>query len=249
MGSTSFSKRRKQPEGDNWSEANGEETTNKFRFVPPREPGFSGNLGGNSSPLQYIQLFLTTAILQELINNINDFAKEKINKARPLPSKSHLRDWTDVTIMEINKYFAVTTAMGIDKRPSIMDYWSTYPPLFTPWYHQMFTRRRFEAIHSTMLHCSRTEAQAKEKVEPFIKSLVRKFQESFYPFRNLSIDEMVVGWKRRFRHRQYNPSKPSKFHIKTYGLCDSLTGYVYNLLPYFVRDTSFNPNISPQLIT
>ena len=38
----------------------------------------------------------------------------------------------------------------------------------------------------------------------------------------------------------YNPNKPEKYHIKTFGLCDSLTGYAYNLLIYFGAETSFD---------
>ena len=41
----------------------------------------------------------------------------------------------------------------------------------------------------------------------------------------------------------YNAAKPSKYHIKTFGLCDSITGYVYNILTYFGRETSYNPEL------
>ena len=37
----------------------------------------------------------------------------------------------------------------------------------------------------------------------------------------------------------YNPNKPEKYHLKTFGLCDSLTGYTLNLLLYFGADTSY----------
>ena len=35
----------------------------------------------------------------------------------------------------------------------------------------------------------------------------------------------------------YNPNKPEKYHIKSFGLCDSWTGYAYNLLIYFGAET------------
>ena len=41
---------------------------------------------------------------------------------------------------------------------------------------------------------------------------------------------MVVKWKGRSKFKMYNPSKPEKYHKKTFGLCDSHTGYAYNLL-------------------
>ena len=96
-----------------------------------------------------------------------------------------------------------------------------------------------------MLHCCEVDAQGKSKVEPFINSLLVKYQEAFYPFEEVCIDEMVIGWKGRFKSKQYNPSKPSKYHIKTFGLCDSATGYVMNLFIYFGVDTSYDPDIDP----
>ncbi|KAI8726902.1 piggyBac transposable element-derived protein 4 [Biomphalaria glabrata] len=62
----------------------------------------------------------------------------------------------------------------------------------------------------------------------------------FIPFEEVAIDEMVIGFKGRFGPLQYNPSKPEKHHIKNYGLCDSSTGYVINLITYYGSDTSYS---------
>ena len=80
----------------------------------------------------------------------------------------------------------------------------------------------------------------KSKIEPFLNLLLVKFQSAFYPGENLFLDEMVIKWKGRSKYKMYNPNKPEKYHIKTFGLCDSLTGYAYNLLIYFGAETSFD---------
>ena len=80
-----------------------------------------------------------------------------------------------------------------------------------------------------MIHVGEIESIGKLKIEPFVNNMCRKFQEAFYPFENVSIDEMVVKYQGRLRYKQYNPSKPEKYHIKTFGVCDSTTGYAYNL--------------------
>ena len=54
---------------------------------------------------------------------------------------------------------------------------------------------------------------------------------------------MVIGYKGRWKYEQFNTAKPKKYHIKTFGLCDSLSGYVYNLLVYFGKETSYNPDL------
>ena len=41
----------------------------------------------------------------------------------------------------------------------------------------------------------------------------------------------------------YNPSTPENYHIKTFGLCDFHTGYAYNLLIYFGKETSYQQDV------
>ena len=52
---------------------------------------------------------------------------------------------------------------------------------------------------------------------------------------------MIVGYKGRWKYKQFNASKPHKYHIKSFGLCDSSNGYVLNLLTYYGSNTSFDP--------
>ncbi|XP_005090085.1 piggyBac transposable element-derived protein 4 [Aplysia californica] len=92
-----------------------------------------------------------------------------------------------------------------------------------------------------MIHVCEPREEGKAKIEPFIKALLKNFQPAFYPFQTTSVDEMVIGWKGRFLHKQYNAMKRRKHNIKTFGICDSTTGYIYNLLVYFGKDTSYIP--------
>jgi hypothetical protein len=47
-------------------------------------------------------------------------------------------------------------------------------------------------------------------------------------------------WKGRLSFRQYLPLKASKFGIKTYELCDSITGYLWSFLVYTGKDTDID---------
>ena len=100
-------------------------------------------------------------------------------------------------------------------------------------------RNIFQLILHTMLHASEPNTEGKAKIEPFVQKLVAQFQRCFYPYEALSLDEMVIGYKGRFAHKQFNAAKPHKYHIKTFGLCDAMTGYVVNLLIYFGRHTAY----------
>ena len=79
-----------------------------------------------------------------LLENINAFAKVKINKNTPPSKRSRFGHMDPMTEMELYKFIAVVIAMGMDKRPFLRDYWSDFAPFQTPWYKRMFQRERFE---------------------------------------------------------------------------------------------------------
>ncbi|KAI8781997.1 piggyBac transposable element-derived protein 4 [Biomphalaria glabrata] len=73
--------------------------------------------------------------------------------------------------------------------------------------------------------CASQSKSSKKRKEPALDSdqnlLTDKFRKCFYPFQELSIDEMVIGFRGRWQYKMFNATKPSKYHIKTFGLCDS----------------------------
>ena len=129
--------------------------------------------------------------------------------------------------------------MGLDHRHSVIDYWLALPVYHSTFYKEMFTRPRFELLYHIMLHVLAIDTTSKDKIEPFINHLIEKFQQAFYPDTNVSVDEMVIGVKVRWKYKRYNASKSIKYHINLFGLCDSNTAYMYNVLIYFGKDTSY----------
>ncbi|CAG5121249.1 unnamed protein product, partial [Candidula unifasciata] len=190
--------------------------------------GIQAPLDENSTPLDCLLTLLTADIIDSLVENINLYAVEKIKKNVPLRKR----------------YTFVVIAMGNKPKHYINDYWSTANHKFTPWFKVMFPRTMFLLVYQSMLHASEPNAQGQAKIEPFMNNLVAKFQPAFYPYEKLSV-EMVIGFKGRFHAKQYNAAKPHKYHIKTFGLCDSITGYVFNLLIYFGTKTAYNPELDP----
>ena len=194
---------------------------------------------GTLTPYDFFQLVWDENVVDELVSMVNEYGGRKKQMNMPSRRRSLFAKWTDISAAEMMKFLAVTIQMGIDKRPSVKKYWSVKEQYHTPWFNSVFARERFELLYHSMLHAAPVSAEKTQKILPFLKKLVQNFQEVFYPFRNVSIDEMVVGFKGRVKYIQYNPTKPSKFHLKIFGLCDSSTAYVYNLLPYFGSQTVY----------
>lgn len=59
--------------------------------------------------------------------------------------------------------------------------------------------------------------------------LISRYKEAFYPFEDITLDEIVIGCT---GHHRCKMSKPIKDHIKVFGLYDSVTGYVVNVFIY-----------------
>ncbi|XP_067948848.1 piggyBac transposable element-derived protein 4-like [Watersipora subatra] len=213
-----------------------------YRFIPARPSGVQQDLT-NASVIDCFRTLVTDDIIDELVQNINDYVTEKLAMNRPAKRRSRFNEWTPVNKENILKLMAVLIAMGITQKPRMRDYWTSGAVHQTPWYGSMFSRDRFEAIYSTMLHASEVGSQGKAKIEPFVNKLIESFQVAFYPYKEVAVDEMVIGYNGMWSSKQYNSSKPSKYHIKTFGLCDSNTSYVYNLLIYFGADTSYDPEL------
>ena len=55
---------------------------------------------------------------------------------------------------------------------------------------------------------------------------------AFNPGEDVCIDEQLVPFRGRCAFRQYMPSKPGKYGLKIWTLCDVETAYVWNMQPY-----------------
>ncbi|XP_069589943.1 piggyBac transposable element-derived protein 4-like [Ranitomeya imitator] len=82
---------------------------------------------------------------------------------------------------------------------------------------------------------TRTERKTHDRLAP-IRDIFQRFvvncKQSYYPGENLTIDEMLPGFRGRCAFRQYIPSKPNKYGIKIYSLVDASKTYTYNLEVY-----------------
>ena len=214
-------------------------------FLPKnrREPGINAATGidENSSAIDCFRALWTPEVFNQLLNTINNYAEQRQQRNNPPKKRSLIAKWEPLTLFELYKFIAVTITMGIIDMPTVKHYWSGKSMYQSSFFSKLFTRDRFELIFHAMLHVGSTaQAEGKDKIEPFMNALIANFNHAFYPFQSLSLDEMVIGWTGRWIYKQYKASKPKKYHIKTFGLCDANTGYVVNILTYFGRNTSYS---------
>lgn len=71
-----------------------------------------------------------------------------------------------------------------------------------------------------------------------------EFPTDHVPERDISIEESLMAYKGCLSWIQYIESKRARFGIKSYMLCESSTGYIWNAIIYTGKVTQFNPKYS-----
>ena len=87
--------------------------------------GANHSLPENATAMQYLQLFISTHVVDDLCQQINDYGQAMKQKHTPPTKSSRYTAWTDISRYDIYKFLAVLIVVGMDPRPYISDYWST----------------------------------------------------------------------------------------------------------------------------
>ena len=199
-------------------------------------PGVNIPLPRNATPIQYFQLFLTSSVLQYIIDTTNHYATAALSAITPSP-RSLFRTWKDVTMQEVRAFIGVILQMGLVQLSDIKDYWSTHTTLNFPFFHSIFSRDRFLQIFR-MLHVRDKSSTTRwSKIQPFLDCIIPLFQQCLTPRCQPSIDEAMIAFRGRILFRQYIHGKPEPWGIKAYVLSESATGYMYNLIIYYGQET------------
>ncbi|XP_049882739.1 piggyBac transposable element-derived protein 4-like [Pectinophora gossypiella] len=158
-----------------------------------------------------------------------------------LAEKSRLRQWADTSVGELYKLFSVLLLMGMCVRGRLDEYWST-GILGMPGFRKIMQKDRFLLLmrflhfadNNTIHH---GDDKKLAKIRPLLEHLNKKFADIYSPRREMSIDESLLLWKGRISWMQCIRSKAARFGIKTYELCEAVSGYVLKVIIYTGKGT------------
>lgn len=86
------------------------------------------------------------------------------------------------------------------------------------------------------------------KLRPLIAHLTNMFETAFTPYRNLSINESMSGFKGRTSLKQYIPINPFKRGFKIWALACSKTGYLLNFQIYQGKEQSTGEMLGERVV-
>ena len=209
--------------------------------------GSSHTLPENAKPLDYFFLFLPHSFFVTIAEETNMYADQKI-AARGTPDPL----WEKTTPAEMSAYLSVLTMMGVKRQPRLWCYWSSDPHFTDPWISNVMPKTRFFKLNQYCHLRNTADAPGRDsplydplfKVRPFLDLILPQFKAHFQPGRDLSIDEAMIGFKGRIFFKQYMPTKPTKWGIKVWEMCDAATGYCVTFDIYTGRASRQNTEVS-----
>ena len=183
-----------------------------------------------ATPADAFQLYMRSAIFKEVLNWTN---KEGGN--------IYGTQWHDVSDSELKTFMGLSILAGVYKsrNEAVRQLWSLEDG--RPIFNRSMPRNRFQQISWAMRFddaANRRQRASTDKLEPIRKVFdmwESTLQDAFVPDENVTVDEQLLTYRGRVPFKQYIPSKPGKYGIKLWMLCDSKTSYVCRLQVYTGR--------------
>lgn len=88
-----------------------------------------------------LQKFLTDGIIGDVVRETNRYAEQDWTR-----HPASYTDWKPVDLAQIWQFLAITFMMGLVKKPSIREYWSTDELIQTPFFATVMSRNRYDRV-------------------------------------------------------------------------------------------------------
>ncbi|KAK3933254.1 PiggyBac transposable element-derived protein 4 [Frankliniella fusca] len=187
-------------------------------------------------PYDLFRLFLTEDVLLLLVEETNRYSHQESAKTRK---------WIDVTTQEMKSYLAIVIIMGLNRQPSLKDYWSINSDIYgCDIIRRIMTRARFQAITASLHFANNDSANSSKpifKIQPLLDILNSRFKAVLSPGKQLTVDKSLTKLRGRHRFRVCHQSAAQE--IKAYKLM-TLDSYHLNIQVY-CADTGKNPESLP----
>ena len=213
-------------------------------FIRPNEKGGPRNIPRTcKTAWEFIDLLIDNSDWVRLCTFTNS-AATTMPRHR---GKKRLQRWQPVVVREMKMYFAISSFLGVVKVQNRKEAWSRESIFGQPFLHGSMSLKRFEAITSCLHYedswsmgdealKDANEKDAFWQVHGLVDRITQQSKIYWRMGRKISVDEAVIPFKGRHKGRCYNPSKPAKYHFKTYAMNDAETGYQYHSYYYRGKD-------------
>ena len=115
-------------------------------------------------------------------------------------------------------FLALTLLMNIDKKPSILHYWSTNPLVASIFFKSLMPRNRYPLILSFLNFADNKcydplypQHDRSYKIRQSMVYLISNFQETYTPSEFISVGKELLLHKGKLKFKQYILSRRARF--------------------------------------
>ncbi|XP_039315547.1 piggyBac transposable element-derived protein 4-like [Solenopsis invicta] len=173
---------------------------------------------------------ITLEMVDIIVRCTNKKAKAEYEDFNSKHRQNDPRVWKTVTVNEMYSFFGILIGAGANNSNTdhIDEMWkkNSYPL-----YRATMGRRRFQSLLRFVRfddYTTRQERAANDKAAPIsdIWNMLNANLAAMYrPTEHLTIDEQLFPFRGRTKFTQYMPSKPAKYGLKVFWLCDASNAY------------------------
>ena len=224
----------------------------RSRFSFTGNPGIQVALNDVTDPLEFFELFFDNEIVDQIATETNRYARQFLEERLVnLMARSRSKEWIDTDSNEIRVFLALLLMQGVNHKPDMQCYFSKRTSLYSPFFAEVMDKNRFILL-SKFLHFNNNQQYDPNgnipkklfKLWPILAHMKAKFSGVYQPERDMAVDESLLLWKGRLGWKQYIPTKRARFGIKSFEVCESSTGYIWDFFLYIGKDTIYNPEIA-----
>ncbi|XP_049870488.1 piggyBac transposable element-derived protein 4-like isoform X1 [Pectinophora gossypiella] len=222
-------------------------TCDRQTFTGKREvftgsPGPTFTVTNDMTPTDIFYKMFDTDFVDMLIRQTNLYGEQKLTKLKQnRETKKHTRTlrWTPTDRDEVIAFLALIILQGLYPKVTEESYFSYDGFGTTPFFGRIMSYNRYFLL-KTMLHFvdnDSTEDTTKlNKIRPVIDYFNAKFSSMYYPGQNVAIDESLLKWHGRLSISQKIATKAAQVGVKTYEMCESSSGYLWQFRVYTGKD-------------
>jgi hypothetical protein len=195
----------------------------------PTNPGIQVDIPDEFDEMDALMLFLPNDLWDTIATESNRYYRRK---------KEDAALKTDITPAEARAYVGIMILLGLSPPHSLRTPWKCESTFRNDIISSAMSYSRFVHINDNFhlvdnatLPPPDTIAYKTGRIAPLLNALKHRCRTVYKAeTRQLAVDEGSMGWKGHSSMRQYNPNKPHKYHIKSYKLVETKTGYLSNII-------------------
>ncbi|GAB0098318.1 PiggyBac transposable element-derived protein [Sergentomyia squamirostris] len=225
----------------------------KINKISP--PGPSKFLESKNNLLAIFKTILTPTMAKIIVSETNRKATEEYNELNIASPTKQPRQFDPLTEDDFYAYVGLLIANGLNNANflPLSELWKTS---CSPIFRGAMSKKRFASI-TTFLRFdnkhTRAERQKTDKaaaIRHIWNLLNENLQNAYVPHDVVTIDEQLYPYRGRTNFTQYIPSKPAKYGIKFFWVCDAETYYPLQGILYTGKEgNNKTTNVGEKVVT